>query len=73
MFCALELQILALYDELESVDLDGVVKFLSGLQLEDGSFQGDCWGEIDTRFTFCAVASLALLVSDFNFIVGCLK
>jgi geranylgeranyl transferase type-2 subunit beta len=55
-----------LYDELESVDVDGVVRFISGLQLEDGSFQGDCWGEIDTRFTFCAVASLALLVSCFG-------
>jgi prenyltransferase beta subunit len=26
-----------------------------------GSFQGDEWGEIDTRFSFCALAALALV------------
>lgn len=28
---------------------------------ETGSFCGDEWGEIDTRFTYCAVACLSLL------------
>ena len=28
---------------------------------ETGSFAGDEWGEIDTRFTYCAVACLSLL------------
>ena len=28
---------------------------------ETGSFCGDEWGEIDTRFTYCAVAALSLL------------
>lgn len=32
------------------------------LQNEDGSFNGDKWGEVDTRFSMCAVACLALLV-----------
>lgn len=31
------------------------------LQNPDGSFKGDCWGEIDTRFSYCAIASLSLL------------
>jgi len=30
-------------------------------QKEDGSFVGDKWGEVDTRFSFGAVAALALL------------
>lgn len=28
---------------------------------ETGSFAGDEWGEVDTRFTYCAVQCLALL------------
>jgi geranylgeranyl transferase type-2 subunit beta len=31
------------------------------LQLEDGSFSGDKWGEIDTRFSYCALNCLTLL------------
>ena len=31
------------------------------MQQPDGSFYGDKWGEVDTRFSFCAVAALALL------------
>eukprot|EP01094_Clydonella_sp_ATCC50884_P018310 TRINITY_DN3371_c3_g1_i2.p1 TRINITY_DN3371_c3_g1~~TRINITY_DN3371_c3_g1_i2.p1 ORF type:complete len:231 (+),score=51.41 TRINITY_DN3371_c3_g1_i2:229-921(+) len=34
---------------------------VSGLQKEDGSFQGDEWGEVDTRFSYCAVSCLSLL------------
>ena len=34
---------------------------MSGLQLTDGSFIGDQWGEVDTRFTYCALSSLAIL------------
>lgn len=30
-------------------------------QLDNGAFTGDEFGEIDTRFSYCAVASLALL------------
>lgn len=43
------------------IDIDKTVEFIRSLQNEDGSFNGDCWGEIDVRFTFCSVASLALL------------
>jgi len=55
-------QILALYDAFDSILVDSVVSYVSGLQQNDGSFFGDKWGEVDTRFSFCAVACLALLV-----------
>lgn len=54
-------QVLCLYDRLDAIDVDGVVKYVASLQTEDGSFMGDKWGEIDTRFSMCAVATLALL------------
>lgn len=34
---------------------------LLGLQLPSGAIQGDKWGEIDTRFLYCAVSALAHL------------
>lgn len=34
---------------------------LLSLQLPDGSFQGDRWGETDTRFLYCGVSALAHL------------
>lgn len=72
-------QILCTYDAVNSIDVEGVVKYVSSLQQEDGSFtgwyhinfpnivyilsiiSGDKWGEVDTRFSFCAVACLSLL------------
>ncbi|KAB1268661.1 Geranylgeranyl transferase type-2 subunit beta [Camelus dromedarius] len=56
-------QILTLYDSINVIDVNKVVEYVQSLQKEDGSFAGDIWGEIDTRFSFCAVATLALLVS----------
>lgn len=56
------IQILCLYDRLDAIDIEGVVNYVASLQNPDGSFMGDKWGEIDTRFSFCAVATLALLV-----------
>ncbi|KAJ8276943.1 hypothetical protein GJAV_G00069640 [Gymnothorax javanicus] len=55
------LHILSLYNDLSVIDVHKVVEYVKGLQQEDGSFAGDKWGEIDTRFSFCAVATLALL------------
>ncbi len=34
---------------------------VASLQRPDGSFAGDAWGEVDTRFSYCAVATAALL------------
>jgi len=55
-------QILALFDAFDSISVDSVVSYVSNLQQNDGSFYGDKWGEVDTRFSFCAIACLALLV-----------
>ncbi|KAJ8964638.1 hypothetical protein NQ314_004747 [Rhamnusium bicolor] len=55
------IQILCIYDNLKAIDTEGVVKYVASLQLPDGSFTGDKWGEVDTRFSFCAVATLSLL------------
>ncbi|XP_044265255.1 geranylgeranyl transferase type-2 subunit beta [Tribolium madens] len=54
-------QILAMYDRLDAIDVEAVVKYVKSLQQPDGSFTGDKWGEVDTRFSFCAVATLSLL------------
>ncbi|VDK38904.1 unnamed protein product [Taenia asiatica] len=55
------IQILAMYDEFPSFNRDGAIKYISGLQNPDGSFNGDKWGEVDSRFSFCALAALSLL------------
>lgn len=34
---------------------------VSRLQQSDGSFVGDEWGEVDTRFSYCALSCLSLL------------
>jgi geranylgeranyl transferase type-2 subunit beta len=47
----------ALSDEL--INIDKTVEYIVSLQRSDGSFAGDMWGEIDVRFSFCAIASLA--------------
>jgi geranylgeranyl transferase type-2 subunit beta len=40
---------------------DSVINFIKSLQQEDGSFCGDQWGEIDTRFSYCALSALSIL------------
>mmetsp|Transcript_31162 Transcript_31162/g.30006 ORF Transcript_31162/g.30006 Transcript_31162/m.30006 type:complete len:377 (-) Transcript_31162:68-1198(-) len=56
-------QLLAIMDRLddERLDKQAIVNFVSGLQQEDGSFSGDVWGEVDTRFSYCALSCLSLL------------
>lgn len=34
---------------------------IAGLQQPDGSFAGDQWGEIDTRFTYAALLACSIL------------
>ncbi|KAI5949807.1 BET2 [Candida theae] len=59
------LQILKIYDSglsmLTKDQKQQLVKFIKGLQLPNGSFQGDRFGEVDTRFTYTAVSALSLL------------
>ena len=55
-------QILAVCDRLDALeDPERVVAFVAGLQQPDGSFAGDKWLEIDTRFSYCALLTLAIL------------
>jgi geranylgeranyl transferase type-2 subunit beta len=58
------LQILLIYESLDVLtdeDVAKVVGFIKRNQLENGAFQGDRFGEIDTRFVYTAVQSLAIL------------
>lgn len=60
------LQILLIYNEMEalsSVQKSQIVNFILCLKLEDGGWQGDRFGEIDTRFVFAALYSLSILDS----------
>ncbi|RKP38381.1 terpenoid cyclases/protein prenyltransferase alpha-alpha toroid [Dimargaris cristalligena] len=56
------IQILLMYDAMDHINTYAVVSFIQSLYDKDtGSFKGDRWGEIDTRFSYCAVACLSLL------------
>ena len=52
---------MAMYEAVDSIDTDKLVSYIKGLQNSDGSFRGDYSGEIDTRFSYCAVSALSLL------------
>ena len=55
-------QILTMYEALPGAEeSEAIGAFVAGLQQSDGSFFGDSWGEVDTRFSFCAMACLTLL------------
>ncbi|TEB29688.1 rab geranylgeranyltransferase [Coprinellus micaceus] len=55
------IQILVMQDAMERLDVDRVAKFILSLQQPSGVFAGDAYGEIDTRFLYCAVNALSLL------------
>lgn len=60
------IQILKTYDSLDILSPDQVekcIEFVKGNQLEDGSFQGDKFGEIDIRFVYTALSTLSILES----------
>lgn len=76
------LQILLIYDRLNALNESQkaqTVEFVLSLRLDDGSFTGDRFGEIDTRFVFVAVYVLTILQrmtteiaeSSRNFIMDC--
>ncbi|XP_054824194.1 geranylgeranyl transferase type-2 subunit beta 1 isoform X1 [Prosopis cineraria] len=64
-------QVLALFNKLDIIDVDKkacwILCFLTimldivNLQNEDGSFSGDIWGEVDTRFSYIAINCLSIL------------
>lgn len=58
------LQILLLYDRMDALSdekANRICEFVLGLQLPDGSFAGDEFGEIDTRFVFVSLYILTIL------------
>lgn len=58
------LQVLSMYDALSQLGdtrRDRLVSFITSLQLANGSFQGDSFGEVDTRFSYTALSLLSLL------------
>ncbi|KAI3842232.1 hypothetical protein MKW98_026022 [Papaver atlanticum] len=72
-------QVLALLDKLDVLDIDELPNYVAGLQNEDGSFAGDIWGEIDTRFSYIAISiSLRVVLDKINvekaaeYIVSCM-
>ena len=60
---ALQILVIAEYD-LKTLPIEEIVNFISSLQQEDGSFAGDKWGEIDTRFSYCALSILSILSNE---------
>jgi geranylgeranyl transferase type-2 subunit beta len=59
---AIQILIMADYD-VKQLPTEGIIQFIVSLQQEDGSFAGDQWGEIDTRFSYCALSALSILSS----------
>jgi geranylgeranyl transferase type-2 subunit beta len=59
---AIQILVMAEYD-LKKLDTKAIVQFVASLQQPDGSFSGDSWGEIDTRFSYCALSTLSMLNS----------
>lgn len=55
------IQILVMHDALDRLDIPRVVRFILSLQHPSGVFAGDTFGELDTRFLYCAVSALSLL------------
>lgn len=57
------LQILAIYGRLDDLQekREHIISYVRGLQLDDGSFQGDSFGEVDTRFIYTGLSSLSIL------------
>jgi geranylgeranyl transferase type-2 subunit beta len=50
-----------MFDALGEIDQQKTAQWVASLQNEDGSFNGDKWGEVDTRFSYCAISALSLL------------
>ncbi|GMM28350.1 Rab geranylgeranyltransferase [Martiniozyma asiatica (nom. inval.)] len=58
------IQLLKLYDSLAVLSSDQkkkIVEYIKSMQLPDGSFQGDSFGEVDTRFVYNAIQALSIL------------
>ena len=54
------LQILTIYDALDTLNIEKIVEYIRGLQQDDGSFYGDKWGV----YTYLLWHSLYIEVSS---------
>ncbi|KAG5493379.1 hypothetical protein GH5_02125 [Leishmania sp. Ghana 2012 LV757] len=54
-------QLLCMFDAVARIDVELTARWIASMQLPDGSFQGDEWGEVDTRFSYIALNCLRLL------------
>ncbi|CAG9582285.1 putative geranylgeranyltransferase [Leishmania major strain Friedlin] len=54
-------QLLCMFDAVARIDVERTARWIASMQLPDGSFQGDEWGEVDTRFSYIALSCLRLL------------
>lgn len=54
-------QVAALIDRMDIIDGDAIAAWVATLQQPDGSFTGDAHGEVDTRFSYCALSLLSML------------
>lgn len=50
-----------MFDAVDQIDKAKLADFMVSLQQPDGSFAQDLHGEIDTRFSYCAISGLSLL------------
>jgi len=50
-----------MFDNLDKIDTEKLASYMASLQNPDGSFNGDYSGEVDTRFSYCAISALSLL------------
>ena len=55
------IQILTLCNSLHLIEPIKIGNYIHTLQLDNGSFIGDQWGEVDTRFSYCSLSSLSIL------------
>lgn len=55
------IQILATHNALQLLNKEKIVSYILSLQAPNGCFAGDSWGELDSRFSYCAISALSLL------------
>lgn len=65
IFCKFLLQIACILKRESDLPTEKIVNYIKNLQQPNGGFFGDKWGELDSRFSFCATACLSLLVNTF--------
>ncbi|KAA6395599.1 MAG: putative Geranylgeranyl transferase type-2 subunit beta 2 [Streblomastix strix] len=53
------IQIAVILGQVDKIDRESIN--IAGLQNKDGSFNGDKYGEVDTRFSYCACCALSLI------------